>query len=271
MCSYIFVILKSLVEITIFGLVIALCTLSSKEPFKSHIIGDMSNYFKVPSTPSDSVENISMTDTILMNPSSIPNNISQDYLNGSNNIIDIKYLLKEKRHLVSDSFCVDMEESFKRNEGQKLSYIFNLRYQTIRKINIALIIVILSFTALNIALIILVILQEKNGNSRLEIIIIIISILIFLAWIAKFVLSLLLLYFIESSDIGKYDDFLDCKNVQAKFFDEFTDVDKLRKIFLAFFVLNIISESIDKAKDLFEPCTKRGKGISNDSKISAST
>ena len=95
--------------------------------------------------------------------------------------------------------------------------------------------------------------------------------MIFWAWIAKFVLSLLLLYFIESSDIGKYDDFLDCKNVQAKFFDEFTDVDKLRKIFLAFFVLNIISESIDKAKDLFEPCTKRGKGISNDSKISAST
>ena len=113
-----------MVEVTIFGLVIALCTLSSKEPFKSHIIGDMSNYFKMSSTTSDSPENIPLSDTILINPSSLPENISQEYLNNSFDITDIKYSLKEKRQLASDSFCEDIKESFKRNEGKELSYIF---------------------------------------------------------------------------------------------------------------------------------------------------
>ena len=76
----------------------------------------MSNYFKMPSTNSDSPENIPLSDTILINTSSLPENISQEYLNNSLEIIDIKYSLKEKRQLASDSFCVDMEESFKRNE-----------------------------------------------------------------------------------------------------------------------------------------------------------
>ena len=271
MCLACFNILKFLVEVTIFGLVIALCTLSSKEPFKSHIIGDMSNYFKMPSTNSDSPENIPLSDTILINPSSLPENISQEYWNNSLEIIDIKYSLKEKRQLASDSFCVDMEESFKRNEGKELSYIFNLTYQTIRKINIALIVVILSYILLYIVVIIVAIILENSANDCLAIIGLISSILLFLAWIAKFVLSLLLLYYIESSDIRKYDDFLECKNVQTKFFDKFADVDKLRKIFIAFAVLNIISESIDKAKDLFESCCPGGKAINNDSKITVST
>ena len=235
----------------------------------------MSNYFKMPSTSSDSAENIPISDTILINPSFLPENISQEYLNNSLNnsleIIDIKYSLKEKRQLASDSFCEDMEESFKRNEGKELSYIFNLRYQTIRKINIALIVVILSYILLYIVVIIVAIILENSAKDCLAIIAVISSILIFLAWIAKFVLSLLLLYYIESSDIGKYDDFLECKNVQTKFFDKFADVDKLRKIFIAFAVLNIISESIDKAKDLFESCCPGGKAINNDSKITVST
>ena len=169
MCLACFNILKFLVEVTIFGLVIALCTLSSKEHFKSHIIGDMSNYFKMPSTSSDSAENIPISDTILINPSSLLENISQEYLNNSLNnsfdITDIKYSLKEKRQLASDSFCVDMEESFKRNEGKELSYIFNLRYQTIRKINIALIVVILSYILLYIVVIIVAILLENSVND----------------------------------------------------------------------------------------------------------
>ena len=235
----------------------------------------MSNYFKMPSTSSDSTENIHISDTILINPSFLPENISQEYLNNSLNnsleIIDIKYSLKEKRQLASDSFCEDMEESFKRNKGKELSYIFNLRYQTIRKINIALIVVILSYILLYIVVIIVAIILESSSNDCLVIIGLISSILLFLAWIAKFVLSLLLLYYIESSDIRKYDDFLECKNVQTKFFDKFADVDKLRKIFIAFAVLNIISESIDKAKDLFESCCPGGKAINNDSKITVFT
>ena len=171
----------------------------------------------MPSISSDSPENIPLSDTIIINPSSLPENISQEYWNNSLEIIDIKYSLKEKRQLASDSFCEDMEESFKRNKGKELSYIFNLRYQTIRKINIALIVVILSYILLYIVVVIVAIIFENSANDCLAIIGLISSILLFLAWIAKFVLSLLLLYYIESSDIGKYDDFLECKNVQKNF------------------------------------------------------
>ena len=70
----------------------------------------MSNYFKMPSTSSDSAENIPISDTILINPSFLPENISQEYLNNSLNnsfdFTDIKYSLKEKIQLASDSFCV---------------------------------------------------------------------------------------------------------------------------------------------------------------------
>ena len=99
------------------------------------------------------------------------------------------------------------------------------------------------------------------------------NILIFLTEIAKFVLSLILLYYIESSDIGKYDDFLECLNVKRKFFDKFSDVDKLRKIFLVFAVLNIVSASIDKADELCEKYKREtdDKQITVDSKINATT
>ena len=231
----------------------------------------MSNYFKLPSTPSDSAENISITDIILMNSSYIYEKIFQGNLNNSYDIIHTKDLLKEKRKLTSNSFCVDMEESFKRNKGQKLSYIFDLKYQTIRKLNIALIIVILSFILLFIAMIILLISLKNNEKTFLRIILGIVNILLFLAWIAKFVLSLILIYFIERIDIGKYDDFLDCENVQVKFFDKFTDIDKLRKTFLSFAVLNIISESLDKADELCNSFQRDNKPVNVDSKINVTT
>ena len=41
-----------------------------------------------------------------------------------------------------------------------------------------------------------------------------ISILLLIGAIGRYVLFLLLYHFIESGDIGKYDDFLDCKNVK---------------------------------------------------------
>ena len=148
-----------------------------------------------------------------------------------------------------------MQESFARNEGKRLSYIFDLNYQTIRKISIALLVVSLSYVVLFIILIIFFINANKSYRNNCSAIIAGFSgLLIYIAWIAKFVLSLLLYHFIESGDIGKYDDFLDCKNVREKYFDKFNDISKLRRCFLAFAILNIISESLDKAKDLFEGC-----------------
>ena len=54
-----------------------------------------------------------------------------------------------------------------------------------------------------------------------------ISILLLIGAIGRYVLFLLLYHFIESGDIGKYDDFLDCKNVKEEFFGKFDDIKKL--------------------------------------------
>ena len=71
-------------------------------------------------------------------------------------------------------------------------------------------------------------------------------------WTAKFVLFIILFFFIENGDIEKYDNFLDCKNVKKDTFKQFSGIEKFRKIFIAFTVLNIISEIIDKTKDFFD-------------------
>jgi len=245
--------IKHLIETIIFSLVIGLCALSSKEPFKSHFIGDITDYFLIVPNTSNSVENICIYDNITFGHSCTEENILEGCLNNISDIINFKSL--SKRNLASDSFCIDMQESFIRNKGNKLSYIFNFRYQAIRKISIALLVVSLSYVVLYIILIIFFINATKSYRNNCSAIIAGFSgLLIYIAWIAKFVLSLILYHFIESGDIGKYDDFLDCKNVREKYFDKFNDISKLRRCFLAFAILNIISESLDKAKDLFEGC-----------------
>ena len=65
--------------------------------------------------------------------------------------------------------------------------------------------------------------------------------------------------------IGKYDDFLECRYVKDSFFEKFEDTDKLRRSFLAFAILNIISEVLDKSKDLFKLCAESEKKKENGS------
>ncbi len=71
--------IKLLIESTIFGLVIGLCTLSSKEPFKSHIIGNITDYYKIDQITSDSVENICICDNITFNHSCSEANILEGF------------------------------------------------------------------------------------------------------------------------------------------------------------------------------------------------
>ena len=175
-----------------------------------------------------------------------------------------------ERKLVSSSFCTDMQESFARNEGQKLDYIFNLKYQTIRKISIAFIIVTLSATVLAIINLCLACkMSDGKENRGCEFVFSLITILILLAWIGQFVLFIILIRFIESGDIGKYDDFLECKNVNAEFFEQFNDIKKLRKIYISFIVLNIIFQSLDRILDFLEKTmVVPNESKTNDSNIS---
>jgi len=178
-----------LVECGIFGAVIALCTLSSKEPFKYHIIGDMNTYFNQAPTNPIYDEKICICNNSAFDHACTNNNLIQGCFNISSNIFNFNP--SSLRKLDSKSFCKDMKESFSRNKGKQLSFIFNLRYQTIRKINYALIVVIISLIFLSVADFYFYLKIEDYGD-KMFIIYGIVRLLKFLTWIAKFVLFLLL-------------------------------------------------------------------------------
>ena len=265
--------LKFIVDVVTFAFTIRLVSLSSKDPFKSHVIGNLTNYFKFYPNTTANIETMCVCNNETYEHSCSKENILDGCLNITSDIIEFKPLLLRK--LSSRSFCNDMLESFARNEGRKLDYIFDLRYKTIRKMTWALLIVTLVYIGSFIPIIILFFIaicskekidMDTTNNKCNKCLIILVcggilfGLLNFLTWIAKFVLSLILYHIIENSDIGKYDDFLDCNNVKQSFFEKFEDTDKLRKSFLAFAILNIISEVLDKFKDFVE------KGAESDKK-----
>jgi len=262
-------VLKFIVDVITFAFTIRLVSLSSKDPFKSHVIGNLTNYFKIYPNTTANIETMCVCNNETYEHSCSKENILDGCLNITSDIIEFKPLLIRK--LSSRSFCNDMQESFARNEGRRLEYIFDLRYKTIRNMAWALLIVTLVHIGLYIPAIIIGIIaicsKEKTDkdstNNKCEIIlgcmVILYGLIFFLTWVAKFVLSLILYHIIESSDIGKYDDFLDCNNVKQSFFEKFEDTNKLRKSFLAFAILNIISESLDKSNNLFENCSESDK------------
>ena len=276
--------LKYCAELAIFICICIIISLSSKDPFQSYYIGNLTNYFNIPLNDTSSNE-------------SLYNIKKLEYLYKKDNSSLNQYFLKRK--LKSHSFCGDMKEIFARNIGRKLSYVFNLNYKVIRRLSIAILVVSLSYIVLYIIIIIFNGLQENTRDKINEIfkrikekeekkdcpsntieninistatndkinddekslenfrrrygifkkILIPIKIITILVWIAKFVLSLLLYHFIENGDIEKYEDFLDCKGVKVDFFDRFSDIKKLKRVFLAFAILNIIGESLDKCEE----------------------
>ena len=255
--------LKDLVEIAIFITVCIIVGFSSKDPFKSHIIGNMTNYFNTfPSSNTSLIKSICICKNETFDNTCTNENDFHGCFNVSSDIINFQPLIKRK--LESDSFCTDIRESFSRNKGKKLSYIFDLNYTTIRRLSIALMVVCVSYIAISIIKWCIKDSKKyKEGkNIILNNILFFVNVLKLIAWIAKFVLSLILFHFIENSDIGKYDSFLECPYVKEKYFKKFNDVNKFRKCFLAFGILNIISESIEEAKDLFKKCDKLDKSES---------
>lgn len=244
LCQLILGIPIVLVDIAIFICVCVICSISSKNPFKKIRIGDITNYYK-----NEPIANI--TENILYNNTIEHNN---DYNEGENIIKLYSNLysrnksrnLKFLRKLTADSFCSDMHDSLVKNRGRSFEYIFDLNYGPIRGLSIAILVVNLSSIGLLFAL-------GCCGKTMR----IIMAIIVILAWIAKWILFILLFKNVENGDISKYDEFLDCPGVRVSFFEKkFSDIEKLRKTFLAFTVLNLLSEIFDKVRSLFEPCDK---------------
>ena len=116
--------LKILIEIACFACVCALCSLSSKDPFKSHVIGDLNQYFYGEENTSSLIINDTQKHKLLtLGFKDIP-------LESPNKNI---YL----RKLVSNSFCLDIQDKFVKYYDNKLSNIFDLNYDKIRKISIS--------------------------------------------------------------------------------------------------------------------------------------
>ena len=264
--------LEFLADIGAFICVCIIVSLSSSNPFKSHIIGNIELYYSYPFAYNEtsSLENSNYDNAIINETLSKEKIIDDTLLNENDNddinkissgIFNYKRFLRRK--LESDSFCADMYDSFVRNNGKRLSYIFDLNYETIYGLSIALLIVTLGVIAFSITVFIFLIKGKAICCAG------IFAILILLCWIAKFILFILLFHFIENGDIEKYDDFLDCRYVRTKYFKKFNDIEKLRKCFLAFTIFNLLSEIFDKAEKLFESGAKAEKD--NDDSISSST
>lgn len=159
------------------------------------------------------------------------------------------------RQLASNSFCLYIRDGFEKFKGSKLSNIFDLNYSKIKNISIANLVCscVLLFYIIVFGIILLI--SEKcpihcHIPECLELVIgisaIFFIILGILSYIARFILSIILFYFIEKGDIEKYDEFLDCKNINKTNFNQFSDITKLRNCCIAFLILNIIAQSIDQ-------------------------
>lgn len=259
--------IKKLIFLIEFGAFICVCiivSLSSSNPFKEHIIGNITIYYNSSGDDADSFSGNSMYRNIPLNETLTSeeiyndilsyDNISKDIIKTSSRLYNFKKLFKRK--IESDSFCTDIHESFIRNNGKKLSYIFDFNYETIYGLCLALLLVMLAREALTIILLILICKNKYKGVAS-----IILGIIAILLWIAKFVLFIILFHYIENGDIEKYDDFLDCKNVRTEYFKNFNDVDKLRKCLIAFTVLNLLADIFDKVEKLFEPCGQQNLKI----------
>ena len=220
-------------DIGAFVCICIIVSLSSNNPFKSHIIGAIDNYFYDFSNSTFEDDNSAFNNSNIKENINHDNKISQNFTNYKN--------LKLRR-LESDSFCIDLRESFMRNEMKRLSYIFDLNYETIRGISIALLVIHLVL----IPLVFLISVKNKDNFC-----VIACALLCFLVWIAKYVLFLILFHYFEKGDIGKFDNFLDCKGVRKEFFkDKFSNVNKLRKCFIAFTVFNLLSDIFGKVESI---------------------
>ena len=165
-CLILILTIKILLILADLGSFICVCflvSLSSKNPFKSHIIEDITKYYydypEYIVSPYGENNNIINTDEI--NLDNTENNLIQDDKKYYSSFINIDYKKIFRRKLESSSFCADMRESLERNNGKRLSYIFDLNYETIHKYSIALIVISLTLNVLAIIQIIFLFKYKK--------------------------------------------------------------------------------------------------------------
>ena len=182
--SIITFLLKLIVEIACFICACILCSLSSKNPLEKHIIGDISNYFKEDeiSTP---ITNGSQNVNITFEPNRIKENIPNDYKNISLEKDSIRTIIVRK--LTSEVLCSEIYEYFVKFKGKTLNSIFDLNYDKIHKISIA--ILVMSCVIVFIFIIALIYIIRKQGKCFFTY-----YIFTLIFYVTRFILSIILFY-----------------------------------------------------------------------------
>lgn len=233
---------KFITEMVCFSFSCILCVLSSKNPFNKIITGDLTTYF----------EDVKMTTSFVENKKT-----KKKKFNRYKNVLTGNSIRKKInfRQLFQNSFCSEILNIFIEFEGKKLSNIFDLNYEKI--FNISLVNLVISSFLLYKEFFFSF--RGKIINKFNKIYQQLFSIFILLLYDLRFLLSIILYFYIEKGDIQTYDDFLKCKNVNTKYFDKvFLNNEYLRKCFLIFFGLNAISLIIYKMERC---CEKEEKEI----------
>lgn len=227
--------------------------LSTKNPFKNHYIGDLSNYF-------NGVENNNNT----TNNNTLKISLFYEYKNSSISYSGIRGL--KLRNLQSKLFCSEMLDNFKKFQGSKLEDLFDFRLGKIKLLSIISLVLEISYFLFSIGILIAMIYitckLDKTRENTFKIQIKYINTFINIATISKlafklfnvasFVVALILYYQINKSDLDKYDDFLDCDNVNDDFFDEFSEAKELIQIFYFYLVVAIIKQGIERLNQAFD-------------------
>ena len=134
-CKCIVYLSKMLVYLGNFICVCILVDSSSKNPFDSHYIGNMTDYFYFENNTNITTSNEGKYSNIFNNKVIAGENIHIESKKISSGI-DIKK--KEfLRKLVSKTFCSEIYDDFEKYQGTQLSNIFDLNYEKIHLISIA--------------------------------------------------------------------------------------------------------------------------------------
>lgn len=240
---------KVLVEICCFVCVCVLCSISRKNPFESHYIGNLTDYFINEENDITPLTNYSSSDNLAL----IKITKKGYRLNDSEHISSVQNVETKPtvRRLSSDAFCSEMLDYFKKYKGRKLSSIFDLKYDKIFHISIANLVISCFLLIVSIGNICYILNYSYKIAIALPL-----GLFVLLLYVARFILSIVLFYFMEKGDIEKYDDFLECKIVKPKYFKKFSDIHHIRNCFFAFLVFNIMVQGIEKVEKCFEYAEK---------------
>ena len=229
-----------------------ICHLSRTDPFETHTIQNITNYFnQLPNNSNFS----NLTDTETESDSKefeIQSKVEQIKTENKeidkNNTIEIEIINKNFLRKLESSSCEKFENSLIKNEGSKFSSVFDVKFNKIHKLSIGLIVVI-CFSKVGILIpFFLCGLCKYNLITKVRCL----FFLLLNSILTNIVLLIIIAVTYNKSDIGDFNDFLNCPNIKENSFEMFSKVTKLRNYFIAFEVTDSIVDAIDSFLEAYE-------------------